>query len=108
MRAVGDSRSAPWAGLVAGAAGWALHQQVFADMLHFDCHLGDTFAGLAAGAAILVVLAGAGFVSWQSSRAAASHARRFIGVLGAMAAAVFAFAIALQTIASALLPGCGP
>lgn len=103
-----NSRVAPWTGLVVGPAGWAAHHQAFSDLLHFNCHLGDSLAGAAAGALIAAMLVAAGIVSWRASALAASPARRFIGRLGAMAAAIFLFAVGLQTFASLLLPGCGP
>jgi hypothetical protein len=100
------SRLAPWAGLMAGPLAWILHQQGLANMLHFDCHLGDASKGLLAGVAAALTLAACGTISWRTR--GNEEPTRFIGTLGAMSAAMFLFAIALQTLATLILPGCGP
>jgi len=107
-RAIAASRFAPWAGLVAGPLGWSLHQQGLGDLLHFDCHAPTGMLGVGGALAIVALLALAGFVSWRAARHAPDAARRFLGHASAMAAVLFAFAVSLQAIASAILPpGCG-
>jgi hypothetical protein len=106
--AIQQSRAAPWAGLIAGALGWTLHQQVLADMLHFDCHLGSAAAGLLALLSVgALILAGAWVSLASRSASAATPARRFVASLSVMAAAIFFFAVLLQTLATVILPGCG-
>ena len=106
--AIVQSRAAPWAGLIAGALGWTLHQQVLADMLHFDCHLGSATAGLLALLLVGALIVAGAWVSLASRRASATMpARQFVATLSVMAAAIFFFAVLLQTLANMILPGCG-
>ncbi|HZP67214.1 MAG TPA: hypothetical protein VFB32_13005 [Rudaea sp.] len=108
MHGLARSRFAPWAGFVAGPLGWALHQQLLADMLHFDCRLGGAVPGLVAGLCLAGVLVASASVSWRARDAEPARSlRHFVGTLSAATAAVFLFAIALQTLASVILPGCG-
>jgi hypothetical protein len=105
--AIMQSRAAPWAGLIAGALGWTLHQQVLADMLHFDCHLGSAAAGLLALLGVGALIVAGAWVSLSSRRASgATPARQFVASLSVMAAAIFFFAVLLQTLATTILPGC--
>lgn len=99
------ARFAPWAGLVAGPTCWALHQQGFTSLLHFDCHLGSGGKGVASFVVLAIVLVASGIVSWRARGATELH--RFIGAASAMAVALFLLAIAFQTVATLILPGCG-
>lgn len=102
------SRAAPWAGLIAGPLGWSLHQQALADILHFNCHLGSATLGviglLLSG---LLMVAGAWLSLLSRNALGATPARQFIATLSVMAAAIFFFAVLLQTLATMILPGCG-
>lgn len=98
-------RASPWTGLVVSLAGWAIHQQLLADMLHYDCHLGDTPIAAVATVIVAVFVAVAGVVSWRSRRG--SNLRQFVALLGVSSAAIALFAIALQLLAAMTLPGCG-
>ena len=106
--ALANSRGAPWAGLIAGAVGWSLHQQVLADMLHFNCHFGGVAPGLIGLLLVGVLIVGGAWLSLSARNAAgATPSRQFVASLSVMAAAIFGFAVLLQTLASAILPGCG-
>ncbi|HEX6833889.1 MAG TPA: hypothetical protein VF132_10195 [Rudaea sp.] len=99
------SRIAPWSGLFAALPGWALHQQLLADLVHYNCHLGRSANGLAAGALIAIVIVIAGWISWRAR--SGSELRRFIAGMSVAGAALALFAIAMQTLATFILPGCG-
>lgn len=107
------SRLAPWSGLIAGAGGWLVHQQVLADLLHFDCRLGGPAAGLLAGAAVGIAMIGAGLVSWRArgkrdEHDAPAQTRHFVALLSSMAAALFLLVVLLQTLATLMIPPCRP
>jgi hypothetical protein len=99
------ARFAPWAGMIAGPACWALHQQGLTSLLHFDCHLGSPTKGLMSFVVLGIVLIGSGIVSWRWR--GDTELQRFIGIASAGAAALFFLAIAFQTVATFILPGCG-
>ena len=102
------SRLAPWTALIVAPTAWLLHHQVLSDMLHFDCHLGGATAGLVAAALAVAALLGAGYASWRARRdEGASEGRYFVAILGTLFTGVSLFAIALQTLATLILPGCG-
>jgi hypothetical protein len=106
--ALAHSRGAPWAGLIAGAIGWSLHQQVLADMLHFNCHFGGTAPGLIGLLLVGALIVAGAWLSLSARNApGATPSRQFVASLSVMAAGIFGFAVLLQTLASAILPGCG-
>ena len=105
MTATWRARFAPWAGMFAGPLCWALHQQGFTSLLHFDCHLGSGSKGVLSFVVLGSVLIGSGIVSWRWR--GDSELQRFIGAASAGAAALFFLAIAFQTAATLILPGCG-
>lgn len=105
MTATLRTRLAPWAGFVAGPLCWALHQQGLSGMLHFNCHLGSPVKGLVSFVVFAIVLVASGIVSWRARGDA--QLTRFIAGLSALSAALFLFAIVLQTAATLILPGCG-
>ena len=109
MSAAGSwSRIAPWMAFIIAPLAWALHHQVLSDMLHFDCHLGSARAGVIVAVIAVAALVGSGLLSWRARRdEGASEGRYFIAVLGTMLTGVSLFAIALQTLATFILPGCG-
>jgi uncharacterized iron-regulated membrane protein len=74
-------RLAPWAGIVAGPLCWALHQQGFSSLLHFDCHLGSATKGLVSFVVLAIVLVASGIVSWRWR--SNFELPRFIGTMGA-------------------------
>jgi hypothetical protein len=100
----------PWCGLMAAAGGWALHQQVVSDSLHFDCNSTSGGAGLAWGVFALLLVAGGAFMSWRGlpEEGTKNALRRFIVHLSLMAAMLAGLGIGFQILAVALLPGCRP
>jgi hypothetical protein len=103
------------AGLFAGAAAWALHQQGGYSIASWVC-------GAAAGPiwsvtifALILLLAG-GWLSWRALRLLAADGgafagarqrpRHFLALIGVMATLLFLFAILLQAGAVLFLPGC--
>jgi hypothetical protein len=98
----------PWAGLVAGSVAWALHQQVLADALRFDCAAVSPNRALVALALALVLCVAGAVISWRSIRGTgeASAGRAFVGWLSILGAGIFALAVAMQGMASFTVPGC--
>jgi hypothetical protein len=104
---------APWTALIAAAAGWALHQQLVAQTLHFDCHATAGGAGLAWGLFSLAIVFAGTAVSWRArpgaqDASALAAVRRFAVYLGLMGAMLATLGIVFQILAVALLPGCRP
>jgi hypothetical protein len=110
MKRVLSSAAAPWSGLIAGMTGEALHHQILADMLHFDCRRGGAMPGLLWGCALVAAIAAAAALSWVARDAApattAPSTRRFISDMSVMAAAFFILAILWQTAAGFIVPAC--
>lgn len=100
---------APWTGLFAGAAAWAVQHQVGADANAWDCR--SAGAGLVIGLGIACALATAagGWISWRAGEpdeADLAQNRRFARAVGVLAAGVFLLAILLQSLAGVLVPAC--
>jgi hypothetical protein len=103
----------PWAGLLGGAIGWALAHQIASNAAQENCRLAGPllFGGTGLLAALLAVGGGwLSFTVWRGTAAGedaiGKGTRRFIGGVGAMAAAIFLGAIVLQTIAGFIIPAC--
>ncbi|KQY54810.1 hypothetical protein [Lysobacter sp. Root494] len=47
----------PWAGLIAGVAGWFAHHQIIGDALHFHCPAGNPASAVVVGIAVIVFVA---------------------------------------------------
>lgn len=105
MNAALRERFAPWAGLVAAPVCLALHQQGLTSLLHYDCHLGSPGKGALSFVILAVVLVASGTMSWRAR--SGSELRRFLAVGSVLAASLVLFAIAMQTAATFILPGCG-
>jgi len=100
-----------WVGLAAAPVGWAVAMQLGQILPYVDCaEQIRSSAAVAAAATVIAVLSGG--ASWWSVHrgrlavAAKPSTLRFVGLLGAMTSFVFAFALALQTVASMVLSGC--
>jgi hypothetical protein len=98
----------PWLGFIGGALGWALTHQIGSNAVFDDCRAGT--AGFVIGiciAGLLLALAGglASLTIWWAGNAE-TPGRRFVGAVGALLALLCGFAIALQAIASLILPLC--
>jgi hypothetical protein len=100
------------AGLFAGAAAWALHQQTGVIIASWAC--GEAASGIWIGGAIagLLLLAGAAMSglglrgAWVGAPEHIARPRRFLAIVALMASALFLFALLLQVAASFFLPGC--
>jgi hypothetical protein len=107
MSRVGSALAA-WAGLGAGALAWALHHQILADSLRFDCAAVSTPRAIAAvaGAMLLCVVGAA--ISWRATRGeqSAHSGHVFAAWMSVLCAAIFFMAVALQAMASFSVPGC--
>ena len=105
-RQMQQSRWTPWLGLVVPPVAWAVHHQVAANLMLYDCRLGG--AGLVAcvGVTMAVIAALSGLISWSSRREQSAEFRTLAGYIGAMSGAVFFLALAFQTTASLTLPAC--
>lgn len=98
-----------WTGLLVAGLAWAINTQLGQILPYLDCQREARFS--AAASLIGAATAGlAGVVSWRSAgrpeAAAAGRTSAFIGSLSALAALVFAFALAMQGVASLVLSGC--
>jgi hypothetical protein len=105
MTATLRERLAPWTGMFAGPLCWALNQQGFSSLLHFNCRLGSGTKGIVSFVVLAIVLIASGVVSWRWR--GGTELQRFIGIASAGAAALFLLALIFQTAATLILPGCG-
>jgi hypothetical protein len=105
----------PCAGLAIAPALWAVNTQLGQILPYADCRSGVKLDAWASLPFALLALA-AGFVSWRYAGWRQSEAARanaaypatvsFIGWLGALNGALFAFALLLQGFASLAISGC--
>lgn len=98
------------AALFTSAAVWAAHQLASYALVSMTCREQLVFIPLLTLLGLAAIAAGA-FVSFGARRATQSdaglpRAQRFLADVGLLAAAMFAFAIALQGIAAMVLNGC--
>jgi ABC-type nickel/cobalt efflux system permease component RcnA len=102
------------AGLFAGAAAWAMHQQAGYIIAAWACGTATRNLWLVGAAALILLTMGA-WLSWRALQSLAiDHAnnidslrpRTFLALIGLMAAPLFLFAVFLQAGAPLFLPGC--
>ena len=103
--ALKQSRLAPWAAAIAGAGGWALHQQLLGDVQHFRCGFSSVALGLSVTLGVLALLALGAWIT-LASRGDGNPTRRFIVRFSLLLAALFLLPILLQAGATLLLPPC--
>jgi hypothetical protein len=98
----------PWAGLGLGALAWALHHQVLADSLRFDCSAVSPPRAIAAVVIALVLCVCGAAVSWAGTRNASGEGsgRKFVAWMSILCAGIFALAVLMQAMASFTVPGC--
>ena len=99
---------APWLGLLAAGLAWFVAQQVSSNAVFDDCRAGDGGFLLLVGLVALLIAAAGGYFSWDVWRQGRkeTEGRRFIGLLGALLAALAAFLIVLQSVSALILPRC--
>jgi hypothetical protein len=98
---------APWLGMLGAAAGWFASHQAGSNVVFDDCRVGAGWFVLAVSLGGLALAAAGGFFSldvWR--RRDETEGRRLLGLVSALLAALAAFAIVLQAIASLILPRC--
>ena len=107
------NRMLPWAGLIAGAIGWALPDQLASNLIQDNCRLGGPLlvGGTGLAGALLAIAGGwLAFLVWRASNeeqdVPGHGARRFIAGGRALAAGGGLGAILLQTIAGFIIPAC--
>jgi hypothetical protein len=96
----------PWAGLIGAAAAWFLDHQIGSDGTFYDCTVGSPLTIVVGIVALLVVAVScaASFRLWRSDKE--TPARRFVALLGMLAAPLLGLAILLSTVAGLILPEC--
>lgn len=98
---------APWLGLLAAGLGWGLSHQIGSNSVFDDCRTaGNGFVLIVCVAGLLIVAAGAWFSLDIWRQREESEGRRFIGLVGALLAALAAFAVLLQAVSAIILPRC--
>jgi hypothetical protein len=98
----------PWLGAIAGAIGWAVSHQLASNSIFDDCTRADGgFVLLVCAPALLIAIGGgiASFSVWTGGPGE-GEARRFLGLLSALVAALAAFAIILQALSPLILSAC--
>ena len=101
-------RIATWVVLVAPAATWFAYEVGLASALRLSCSVVGSGLGVAWGCASLMVCALAAWMSWRPWEPVddASPARPWLSRVALIASALFALAIAFQTIATLIVPSC--
>jgi hypothetical protein len=96
----------PWLGMAAAAVGWGVSHQLGSNVVFDDCRGGGPAFVLLVCLGGLTVAALGGYFSFDVWRRDESEGRRFIGLVGALLAALAAFAILLQAVSALILPAC--
>jgi hypothetical protein len=104
------ARLTAWAGLAGGGLLWAINLELGQILPYVDC-VRQVRMSAAVSVAAFMLTCLLGVLSWLSARAetrgiASPRTLQFVAAMGALAALVFAFALALQTMASVVLSGC--
>jgi hypothetical protein len=97
----------PWLGLAAAALGWGAAHQVGSASIFDDCNRAEPiFMLIVCGLGLAVTIGGAlfSFDIWRHRDE--TPGRRFIGLIGALLAALTGFAIILQAISVLIIPPC--
>ncbi len=96
----------PWLGMAAAAVGWGVSHQLGSNAVFDDCRAGSPGFVLLVCLGGLAVTALGGYFSFDVWRRDESEGRRFVGLVGALLAALAAFAILLQAASGLILSPC--
>jgi hypothetical protein len=97
----------PWSGLAAGTVAAGVMHQAGSESVFNDCAVGSPVPVLVIGLISMVVVVGAGLVSWRVARSdGEGQSRRLIGFVSVGMSALFLMAIALPMLASLVIPRC--
>ena len=99
-----------WTGLSVATLLWAVNMLLGLNLPYDDC-VRENHLSAVISLAMLAATAAAAFASWRSAkgevrRFSSPRTFRFIGTMSALAALVFAFALAMQMVAGWTLTGC--
>ena len=99
-----------WTGLWVATLLWAVNMLLGLNLPYDDC-VGENHLAAVISLAMLPATAAAAFASWRSAKSeitgfSSPRTFRFIGAVSALAALVFAFALAMQMVAGWVLTGC--
>jgi hypothetical protein len=105
------SAYAPWAGMFVGALAWFAHHQIGSNADFWSCRAGGPLLTVGLGLVFGLIAAAAGWVSWRTRIAKPANpdrpeSRMFAAVVSAGSAALFCFAIILQSLSGLIVPGC--
>lgn len=108
-----EKRFGPWAGLVLGPIGWALHHQGGSDWAFWTCNAAGPWPTTLLGVlGLLIALAGLVW-SWRAWRGEGGDREalhdsvwRFLPALSLLVCALCLVALAFQTIAGLIYVGC--
>ena len=105
-----QTRLAAWSGLWGAALLWAVNMEAGQLLPTLDCSRQPGVSAILSGSFTLLALV-ASLISWRLARTSPTgfglpRTLRFDARLSALGALVFAFALALQTMASWVLTGC--
>ena len=96
----------PWLGMAAAAIGWGVSHQLSSNAVFDDCRTGSPGFVLIVCLGGLAATALGGYFSFDVWRRDESEGRRFVGLVGALLAALAAFAIVLQAVSGLILSPC--
>ena len=97
----------PWLGIAAAALGWGAAHQVASSSIFDDCRRGEpAFVLIVCVLGLAIAVTGALFSLDIWRREGETPGRRFLGLTGALLAALASFAIILQASSALIIPPC--
>lgn len=102
-------RVRPWIALLLPAGAWILFEYGLGTSLRGSCAAVGSWLGPLWGALSLLVCIGAAIIAWPMARRARRDdppARPWLARLALVGVAIFGLAIALQTLATLIVPSC--
>lgn len=98
----------PWIALAIPPVAWYVFEVGLASVLKVDCAPVSGWVGLGWGGGSLLACAAAAAIAWPGARAPAGEdaSRRWLSRVAVLLAALFALAIAFQTLGVLIVPAC--